>query len=92
MGKVTINLYGVVAKIAGEKTTTVEAKTLKEAINALTEKYGESFKEKIYDNKGKLLRFLNIYVNGKDIRFLKNLETELSDRDAVSLIPAVGGG
>ena len=92
MGKVTINLYGGIARIAKEKTTTVEAKTLKEAINALAEKYGESFKEKIYDNKGKLLRFLNIYVNGKDIRFLKNLETELSDRDAVSLMPAVGGG
>ena len=92
MGKVKINLYGAIARIAKEKTTTVEAKTLKEAINALAEKYGESFKEKIYDNKGKLLRFLNIYVNGKDMRFLKNLETELSDRDAVSLMPAVGGG
>ena len=92
MGKVTITLYGAIAKIAGEKTTNIEAPTLKEAIDALIAKYGESFKGRVYDQNDRLLRFLNIYINGKDIRFLNNLNTELKDNDAISLIPAVGGG
>ena len=92
MGKVTITLYGAIAKIAGEKTTKIEAITLKEAIDALIARYGESFKGRVYDQNGRLLRFLNIYINGKDIRFLNNLNTELKDNDSVSLIPAVGGG
>jgi len=92
MGKVKITFYGALAKIVGEKTTDVESSTLKEAINALTAKYGERLKDKIYDEKGKLARFINIYVNGKDIRFLNHLDTQLNDEDTVSIIPAVGGG
>jgi len=58
----------------------------------LAEKYGEQIRNKIYDEKGMLRRFVNIYVNGKDIRFLKHLDTQLNDEDHVSIIPAVGGG
>jgi len=92
MGKVKITFYGALAKIVGEKTADVEVSTLKEAINALTAKYGKRLKDKIYDEKGKLARFINIYVNGKDIRFLNHLDTQLNDEDNVSIIPAVGGG
>lgn len=92
MGKVRITFYGALAKITREKTTDLEASTLKEAINVLTRKYGEHFKNSIYDEKEKLRRFVNIYVNGKDIRFLNHFDTELNDEDKVSIIPAVGGG
>jgi len=92
MGKVEITLYGTLARITGEKSSDLEASTLKEAIGVLTEKYGEQLKNRIYDEKGNLRRFVNIYVNGKDIRFLEHLDTELSDHDKVSIIPAVGGG
>lgn len=92
MGKIIINFYGSIANITGEKTTNIEAQNLKDAIGSLSAKYGEGFKDKIFNPKGTLARFLNIYVNGKDIRFLKNLDTELNDKDAVSFIPAVGGG
>lgn len=92
MGKITIIFYGALAKITKEKATTVEALTLKEAISTLAAKYGDSFKDKLFDEKGKLTRFVNIYVNGKDIRFLNYLDTELKDKDGVSIIPAVGGG
>jgi len=92
MQKVRITLYGTLAKITGEKTVEVNGSTLKEAISQLTVKYGEQFGNKIYDEKGNLRRFVNIYVNSKDIRFLNHLNTELNDEDKVSIIPAVGGG
>ena len=92
MGKVETTLYGMLARITGEKSSDLEASTLKEALGVLTEKYGEQLKNRIYDEKGNLRRFVNIYVNGKDIRFLEHLDTELSDYDKISIIPAVGGG
>ncbi|WP_353932663.1 MoaD/ThiS family protein [Okeanomitos corallinicola TIOX110] len=49
-------------------------------------------KEKICDETGKPRRFLNIYVNSEDIRFLDNTETTLNDGDEVSIVPAVAGG
>jgi len=82
----------MLARITGEKSNDLEASTLKEALGVLTEKYGEQLKNRIYDEKGNLRRFVNIYVNGKDIRFLEHLDTELSDHDKISIIPAVGGG
>jgi len=92
MGKVRITFHGALAKITGEKATDVEASTLKEVISILTAKFGERFEKRIFDETGKLARFVNIYVNGKDIRFLNHLDTELDDEDNVSIIPAVGGG
>lgn len=92
MGKVKIEFYGALAKITEEKAADIEASTLKEAIGALSTKYGEKFKDRIYDETGNLKRFINIYVNGKDMRFLDHLDTPLDDEDKVSIIPAVGGG
>jgi len=92
LGKIAISFYGGLTKITGEKTTFIEALTLKDAINALTEKYGEPFKTRLYDDKGNLTRFVNIYVNGKDVRYLGGLHASLKESDGVSFIPAVGGG
>ncbi len=85
-------LYGNLASVAGATTTTVEASTVSQALQALVSRYGEQFHEKLYDPNGKPRRFINIYVNGRDYRFLKKTETELSPNDEVSLIPAVSGG
>lgn len=89
---VTVLLYGNLASVAGANTTTVEAATVSQALQALASRYGEQFHEKLYDTSGKPRRFINIYVNGRDYRFLKKTETELSPEDEVSLIPAVSGG
>jgi molybdopterin synthase sulfur carrier subunit len=69
----------------------VEGSTLKEVLDALIAKYGEQFDDGIYDKTGNLRRFVNIYVNGKDIRFLNHLYTKLNIEDAVSIVPALGG-
>jgi MoaD family protein len=85
-------LYGNLASVAGTNTTTVEATTVSQALEDLSTRYGESFQEKLYDPSGRPRRFINIYVNGRDYRFLKKVDTELSSDDEVSLIPAVSGG
>ncbi len=49
-------------------------------------------KERICDEASKVRRFVNIFVNGDDIRFLNNLETTVKDGDEVSIVPAIAGG
>lgn len=49
-------------------------------------------KERIMDDSGKVRRFVNVYVNGDDIRFLKNVDTALKDGDNISIVPAIAGG
>jgi molybdopterin synthase sulfur carrier subunit len=49
-------------------------------------------KERLCDEAGKVRRFVNIFVNGDDIRFLNNLETTVKDGDEVSIVPAIAGG
>lgn len=49
-------------------------------------------KERICDETGELRRFVNIYVNGEDVRFMSGLATELASDAEVSIVPAVAGG
>lgn len=48
--------------------------------------------ERLFDESGQLRRFVNIYVDGEDIRFLDGLTTEVADGAEVSIVPAVAGG
>ena len=56
------------------------------------EKEFPGIEERIYDGTGKIRRFINIYVNEEDVRFLQQEETPLKDGDEVSIIPAIAGG
>ena len=69
----------------------VEANTVAEAIEELQTKF-PGFKERLLDESGSVRRFVNVYVNEEDIRFLKNKETALKEGDEVSIIPAIAGG
>ena len=89
---VSVLLYGSLASVARTTTTNVEATTISEALKSLSAQYGDDFKTKLYDQNGTPRRFINIYVNGRDYRFLKKLDTELITNDEISLIPAVSGG
>ncbi len=68
-----------------------EGKDIRELVNDLDKQY-PGMKERLSDENGKLRRFLNIYVNDEDIRFLKMDVTPLKDGDEVSIIPAIAGG
>jgi len=49
-------------------------------------------RERLMDDKGELRRFINVYVNEEDIRFLQGKTTALKDGDRVSIVPAIAGG
>lgn len=49
-------------------------------------------KEKLCDENGEVRRFVNLYLNGDDIRFLNNLETAVKEGDELSIVPAIAGG
>jgi molybdopterin synthase sulfur carrier subunit len=74
-----------------EELVEVNAGTIGEAINELQTRY-PGIGERLVDEKGEVRRFVNVYVNEEDIRFLKNQNTPLKDGDEISIIPAIAGG
>jgi len=56
------------------------------------EKQYPGIKERLCEETGQLRRFVNIFVNGEDIRFLAGLETKISSGDDISIVPAIAGG
>ena len=74
-----------------EATASVEAGSVDQLLQALEGRY-PGILNRLCDENGKLRRFLNVYVNSEDIRFLDNQATALTDGDEVSIVPAVAGG
>ena len=68
-----------------------EAADLAELIQKLDTDY-PGFKARLLDDAGELRYFVNIYLNGEDVRFLKGLQTSITSGDEVSIVPAVAGG
>jgi molybdopterin synthase sulfur carrier subunit len=75
----------------GQGEVQVEALTIREAVEKLESLY-PGFKERLLDENGELRKFVNIYLNDEDIRFLKGIDTELKDGDVLSIVPAIAGG
>lgn len=74
-----------------ESEIQIEAASIDELLDELGKKY-IGLKERICEKDGKVRRFINIYVNDEDIRFLEEEKTKLKDGDEVSIIPAIAGG
>jgi len=74
-----------------EDVVQVAATTVGGAIAELQTRY-PGIKERLTDDAGSVRRFVNVYVNEEDIRFLQNQETTLKDGDEISIIPAIAGG
>ena len=79
-------------KLTGEKGE-IEAKgvDISELIEDIEKRY-PGLKDRIYDDTGEIRRFINIYVNEEDIRFIDGKKTKVADGDEVSIIPAIAGG
>jgi len=76
---------------ADQDSVSADGGSLSECINALEASY-PGLKERLCDESGEIRRFVNVYVNGEDVRFLRGLATPLKDGDEVSIVPAVAGG
>jgi MoaD family protein len=80
------------AAAGGASEAEVEgAATVAEVLDGLFERFVE-LRDRISDEEGSLRRFVNVYVEGEDIRFLDGLDTPVSDGDEVTILPAVAGG
>src|SRR6266480_1337271 len=77
----------------GERELEVDFQgTLRDLFDVVTTKYGRQFQQRILDPDGALRRFVNVYVNGEDARFLKGLDTPIPRDATVDLLPAISGG
>lgn len=74
----------------GEKVVSAEGASLQEVITNLDGSYA-GIGERLIDESG-LRRFVNVYLNDEDVRFLDGLSTEVADGDSVTILPAVAGG
>ena len=74
-----------------EEVVETSAETIGGAITDLESRY-PGLQERLLDDDGQVRRFVNVYVNEEDIRFLQEKETPLKDGDEVSIIPAIAGG
>ena len=75
----------------GEKKVTGSGGTLRELLEDLETQH-EGLKPALLNDAGRLHRFLNVYLNDEDVRFLDGMETPVADGDTVSILPAVAGG
>ncbi|MFN0094432.1 MAG: ubiquitin-like small modifier protein 1 [Dehalococcoidia bacterium] len=72
-------------------TVTAAGGTLSDCIADLNGSY-PGMRERLLDDTGQIRRFVNIYINGDDVRFMDGLGSALKDGDEVSIVPAVAGG
>jgi molybdopterin converting factor small subunit len=75
----------------GTATIQAEAGTLREVFDGLVAQY-PGLEGQLTDDNGSLHKFVNVYANDDDVRYLDGLDTELADGDVVSILPAVAGG
>ena len=96
--KVSVRFFTNLREITGKKEETLEFSTeekvtVDKVLGALSNQYGKSFVEYVYDAKTREIRgFLQFLINGKSASSLNGPQTELKDGDVLAILPPVGGG
>jgi molybdopterin synthase sulfur carrier subunit len=90
---VTVKIPTLLRSLTGEKSTVTAdgTSTLGELVEHLESSY-PGMRDRLCEADGQLRRFVNVFVNGEDVRFLHGLESVLAEGDEVSIVPAVAGG
>ena len=89
---VTVRIPTPLQKLTGDQAEVkVEGATVQDLLQSLEQQF-PGIKDRLCDPNGRLRRFVNVYVNEEDIRFLKQEATPVKDGDEVSIIPAIAGG
>jgi molybdopterin converting factor small subunit len=79
------------AAAGGNKQVELAGTSVGEVVDALVAQY-PSLRGQLLTDDGALNRFVNVYVNGQDVRYLDGLSTQLGERDELRLLPAMAGG
>lgn len=77
--------------VGGVKSLTVDGASIRGVVDGLIERH-PALKAQLLTDEGELNRFVNVYVNGQDVRYLDGLATAVAERDEVRLLPAMAGG
>ena len=75
----------------GQAKVEVDSAVLGDLVEKLNSEF-PGFKDRLVDEDGELRYFVNIYLNGEDVRFMEGLKTATTDGDEISIVPAVAGG
>jgi molybdopterin synthase sulfur carrier subunit len=86
-----VRVTSVLQRVVGAKSVQAEGSTIGEVLEKLNADY-PGFREQITMEDGSLHRFVNIYINDEDIRFMQQLDTPVENSDVVSILPALAGG
>ena len=79
------------ANVGGVKSLEIGGDSIRAVIDALVQRH-PALKSQLLTDDGELNRFVNVYVNGQDVRYLAGLDTPVSANDEVRLLPAMAGG
>ncbi len=89
---ITVHVPTPLRKLTGNQAEVeIDAATVAELVENLETSFA-GIKEKLVDENGEIRRYVNIYVNDEDIRFLDGSETPLNNGDNLSIVPAIAGG
>ena len=88
---IEVRVTSVLQRVVGAKTVQSNGQTVGELLDNMNASY-PGFKEQITMDDGSLHRFVNIYINDEDIRFLEQLQTPVKEGDVLSILPALAGG
>ena len=92
MSEVLVRIPTPLRKVTnGQDRVSVQCQDILECINSLDSEF-PGIKERLCDETGELRHFINIYLNGEDVRFLDGLGTTINAGDEISIVPAVAGG
>lgn len=92
MAAVTVQLFATLREVTGTSRLRVEATSVREVLSSLCVTYGDTLRRHLFTPGGQLQETIAVLVNGRNIRFVQGLDTELRSGDVVTLIPPVAGG
>jgi MoaD family protein len=88
---VEVRVTSTLQRVVGAKSVSAEGSTVGEVLADIEQKY-PGFRQQITNEDGSLHRFVNIFLNDEDIRYLEQLNTPIREGDVVAILPALAGG
>lgn len=88
---IEVQVTATLRNLVGAKSVEAEGATVGQLLENLDERF-PGFRQQISGEDGQLHRFVNLYLNDEDVRYLEDLQTPLKDGDVVSILPALAGG